>query len=160
MSQAPDARVRRWAFNLFPAYRGMGGHITYLARDWREIHVALPLTWRTRNYVGTLFGGSLYGVVDPIYMVMLIRILGPEYVVWDKAAAIRFRRPGRTTLYACFRLDEQETEAIKAELVERPSTERTYQIDLIDADGIVHASVTKTIYVGRKEAERKAQRET
>jgi len=59
------------------------------------VRIRLPLIWRTRNYVGTIFGGSLYGAVDPIYMIMLIKALGPDYIVWDKAATIRFLRPGR-----------------------------------------------------------------
>ena len=100
-----------WKFNLFPAYRGTGGRLVYIADDWSEVRIRLRLTWRTRNYVGTLFGGSLYGAVDPLYMVMLMHRLGPEYVVWDKSASIRFRRPGRGTLYATFRIDDDELAA-------------------------------------------------
>ena len=98
MSESFASRRLRWLFNLLPAYRGTGGRVTYIASDFREVRVKLPLSWRTRNYVGTIYGGSLYGAVDGVYMVMLIRILGPEYIVWDKAATIRFRKPGRSTL--------------------------------------------------------------
>ena len=70
----------RWRFNWFPAYRGTGGRVTYIAADWREIRVRLPLSRRTRNYVGTIFGGSLYGALDPLYMIMLMQLLGPETV--------------------------------------------------------------------------------
>ena len=141
----------RWGFNLFPAYWGSGAHIIYLADDWREVRVKLPLTWRTRNYVGTIYGGSMYGAIDPIYMVMLIRLLGQEYVVWDKEATIQFKRPGRSALYARFRVDEEETQAIKAELVRQESTQRNYQIELVDEKGVVHAIVTKTIYIRRRD---------
>ena len=89
--------------------------ITYIADDWREVRIKLPLNWRTRNYVGTIFGGSMYGAVDPIYMVMLIRILGPTYVVWDKGATLQFKQPGRSTLHACFVLDAAEIDAVQAE---------------------------------------------
>src|ERR1700727_1576187 len=92
----------RLAFNLFPAFRGTGGRVTFVSNDFREIRVRLPLNWRTRNYVGTIFGGSLYGAADPFFMIMLIEILGPDYLVWDKAGAIRFRKPGRSTLHARF----------------------------------------------------------
>ena len=90
MPESRASRLLRWKFNFFPAYRGSGARVTYIAGDLREVHVELPLSWRTRNYVGTIFGGSIYAAVDPMYMVMLIRILGREYVVWDKAATIRF----------------------------------------------------------------------
>ncbi|HYW11482.1 MAG TPA: DUF4442 domain-containing protein [Longimicrobium sp.] len=143
-------RLVRWGFNWFPAYRGTGGRITCIARDWREIRVRLPLSLRTRNYVGTLFGGSMYGAVDPIYMVMLIRALGSGYVVWDKAASIRFRRPGRTTLFARFVLDDAELDAIRDALRTAPSTDRVYTVELADADGVVHATIEKTIHVRRK----------
>ncbi|MDB4949926.1 MAG: hypothetical protein JWM27_2575 [Gemmatimonadetes bacterium] len=150
MPESFRSRLARYGFNLFPAYRGTGGRITYIADDWREIRVRVPLSLRTRNYVGTIFGGSMYGAVDPIYMIMLIRALGPEYVVWDKAAAIRFRRPGRTTLHARFVLDEAEMDAIRAALVDQRSVDRVYSIDLTDAEGTVHATVEKTIHVRRK----------
>jgi hypothetical protein len=140
----------RWGFNLFPAYRGTGARITYMSADFREVRVRLPLSWRTRNYVGTIFGGSLYGAVDPIYMIMLIKILGTGYTVWDKAATIRFRRPGRTMLFARFLLDEAEIQTIRSLLESHPSIDRLYRVDLADAKGVVHASVDKTIYI-RKE---------
>ncbi|HEU4885851.1 MAG TPA: DUF4442 domain-containing protein [Longimicrobium sp.] len=152
MSESLRTRLQRWGFNWFPAYRGTGARITYIARDWREIRIRLPLSWRTRNYVGSIFGGSMYGGVDPIYMVMLIRNLGPDYVVWDKAASIRFRRPGRTTLYARFLLDEAELDAIRAALADAPAVDRTYTVELVDAEGVVHAIVEKIIHVRRKKA--------
>jgi len=114
--------------------------------------VRLPLNRRTRNYVGTIFGGSMYGAVDPIYMVMLIKNLGPAYQVWDKAASIRFRKPGRGTLFARFQLDERELEDIRAALELEPATERVYDVDLTDGIGVVHASIRKTIHIRRKEA--------
>src|SRR6266849_6639758 len=112
MAESLASRFLRWKFNFFPAYRGTGAWVTYIAGDFREVRVRLPLSWRTRNYVGTIYGGSLYGAVDGVYMVMLIRILGPEYTVWDKAATIRFRKPGRSTLYARFVIDEEEIATI------------------------------------------------
>ena len=151
MSESFRSRLERWGFNFFPAYRRTGGRITYIAADYREMRVKLPLNWTTRNYVGTIFGGSMYAAVDPIYMLMLIRLLGPDYVVWDKAAGIRFKRPGRSTLYARFTVDETELEAIRAALVTAPSVDRVYQVELTDESGVLHATVEKTIYIARKE---------
>ena len=149
MPESFESRRMRWTFNLFPAYRGTGARVTYIAEDFREAHVRLPLSWRTRNYVGTIFGGSLYGAVDPVYMIMLIKILGPDYTVWDKAATIRFLKPGRTTLHARFRLDEEELATIRR-LAEASPVDRVYTVELADAAGEVHATVEKTIYIKRK----------
>ena len=137
----------RWGFNVFPAYRGTGARVTYISADWREVRVALPLSWRTRNYVGTIFGGSLYGPVDPMYMIMLIRILGPGYTVWDKAATIRFLRPGRSTLSARFLLEGAEIDEIRRRLESEPSVDRVYSVELKDAAGVTHAAVEKTVYI-------------
>ncbi len=151
MAESIRTRIARWRFNLFPAYRGTGGRITYVADDWLVVRIKLPLNWRTRNYVGTIFGGSMYGAVDPVYMLMLIKALGNDYVVWDKAASIRFKKPGRSTLYARFVLSKDEIASIKEELLSVPSIERIYHVDLIDAEGVVHAMVDKTISIRRKD---------
>jgi acyl-coenzyme A thioesterase PaaI-like protein len=143
-------RLLRWRFNFFPAYRGTGARITHIASDLSEVRIRLPLSRRTRNYVGTIFGGSMYGAVDPIHMVMLIRLLGGEYVVWDKAASIRFRRPGRTTLHAAFRISDAELDRIRASLEEAPSVDRVYEVALADEAGEVHALVEKTIHIRRR----------
>ena len=141
---------RRHVFNFFPAFRGTGARVAFVSADFRELRVVLPLNWRTRNYVGTIFGGSLYAAVDPFYMIMLMEILGPDFVVWDKAASIRFRRPGRSTLLARFVVPPEETDVIRKALESAPSVDRVYTIDLVDAAGIPHATVEKTIYIRRK----------
>lgn len=147
MRESLRTRLFRWAFNVWPCFRGTGARVTHIASDWSEVRVRLPLSWRTRNYVGTIFGGSLYAGVDPFYMLMLIHRLGPGYVVWDKAASIRFRRPGRSTLYATFRVDEAELGEIRRLLKDQPKVDRTYPVELRDAEGVLHAEVQKVIHI-------------
>ena len=142
-------RAFRWMLNFWPCFRGTGGHVTHIAPDWREMRVTLPLNRRTRNYVGTIFGGSLYGCVDPLYMLMLIRILGPDFIVWDKAASIRFLKPGRSTLFANCVLEAAEIEEIHRLLRAEPKIERTYSIMLRDAEGKDHAEIQKVIQIRR-----------
>ena len=144
-------KLRCWSFYMFGCYRGTGGKLRYIAEDWSEIRLELPLNWRTRNYVGTIFGGSLYAAVDPIYMLMLIRRLGPEYVVWDKAASIQFKKPGRETLHANFEVKDDELAAIRSALDSQRSVDRTYVINLADRSGTVCAIVEKLIYIRRRE---------
>lgn len=149
----PESRKTRWMrfkFNLIPAYRGTGAHVDYIAEDWREVRVSLPLSWRSRNYVGTIFGGSMYGTLDPVFMLMLLHLLGRDYIVWDKRATIRFRKPGRTKLFATFRIDDAELEAIRSATANGEPVDRTYHVDLVDRDGVPHCSVEKVIYVKRK----------
>ena len=140
----------RWGFNLWPCYRGTGARVTYIAADWREVRVRLPLSWRTRNYVGTIFGGSLYAGVDPFFMIMLMKQLGPGFVVWDKAASIRFRRPGTRVLHATFRLDEGEIAEIRRLLQTEPKVDRTYTVTLVDRDSVIHAEIQKVIHISHR----------
>jgi acyl-coenzyme A thioesterase PaaI-like protein len=151
MPESMRSRLARWGFNVFPAYWGTGARVTYIADDYREMHVRLPLTWRTRNYVGTIFGGSMYAAIDPVYMIMLMKNLGPDYVVWDKAASVRFRKPGRTTLYARFTLSSEELDAIRRDVASSGRIDRIYRVELTDKDGVVHAEVEKTIHIRRRE---------
>ncbi len=122
----------------------------YIADDWHEVRIRLPLNWRTRNYVGTIYGGSIYGAIDPIYMLMLMRILGSGYVVWDKAANVRFRKPGKGTLFADFLLTPDEISEIKDLAENARSIDRIYNVELKDAAGAVHATIEKTLYIAKK----------
>lgn len=147
MPESWRSRLTRWGFNWFPAYRATGARLTYVADDWHEVRLLLPLTWRTRNYVGALFGGSIYGAVDPIYMIMLIKLLGRAYEVWDKSATIRFLRPGRSTLHAAFRVEPSLLAAIRDTVAREGRTDQRFSIDLTDAAGEVHATCEKVLSV-------------
>ena len=150
MPESFATKVDRWKFNIFPAYRGSGARVLYIAEDYREMRVKVPLNWRTRNYVGTIFGGSMYAGIDPIYMLMLIKILGKNYVVWDKAATIRFKRPGKETLFADFLLTDEELDEIRVILETQKSVHRIYKVELKDKNGKVHCLIEKTLYIAKK----------
>lgn len=150
MPESFRSKTFRWGFNLFPAYRGTGGRVIYVADDWREVRVKLPLNWRTRNYVGTIYGGSIYGAIDPIYMLMLMKILGPDYTVWDKAAKVRFRKPGKGALFADFHLSTDEIDEIKSLAETSRSLDRIYNVELKSREGVVHAEIEKTLYISKK----------
>ncbi|MBS1957995.1 MAG: DUF4442 domain-containing protein [Bdellovibrionales bacterium] len=141
----------RWLFNLWPCIWFTGARVLSVSPDFKELRVKLPLNLHTYNWVGTIFGGSIYAAADPFFMVMLIEILGKSYVVWDKGASVRFRRPGKTTLYYDFKL----TDEVIATARSKADAEGEYTFDLyvnaIDEAGVVHAEITKTMYVATKE---------
>jgi len=144
------SKFKKLTFNFFPAYRRTGGRVCFASEDWKEVHIKLSHTWRTRNYVGSIFGGSIYGALDPIYMVQLINILGLDYVVWDKSAQIKFIKPIKTTVYARFLLSDLQLEKIK----DRVKAEQEITVDMKtafeDEKGTVYAEVVKTIYIADK----------
>ncbi len=146
------SRLTRWGFNLSPLMRSTGGRLTHIAGDGKTIRLKLPLNRHTRNYVGTMRGGHMYSVVDGIYAVMLIQALGKDYIVWDKAATIRFRKPARYTLYAEFTVSDSEVESIRAAVDAHGKVDRDYAIELVCAAGDVHAEIMQTVHVRRKPA--------
>jgi hypothetical protein len=133
-------------FNFWPSYRGSGGRVIFINKDFKYIKIKIPKNLKTRNYVGTIFGGSMYGAVDPIYMVMLIKILGDKFIVWDKSATIRYLKPATKTLYAEFIVTEELLHAIKSELAEKTKTELDFLIELKDKNGVIYAEVEKRLY--------------
>jgi uncharacterized protein DUF4442 len=155
MPESWRSRLQRWGFNLFPTYRSTGAWITYIADDYREIRIKLPLSWRTKNYVGTMFGGSMYAAGDGVYMVMLIKALGKDYIVWDKSATVRFRKPARATVYGRFVLAPEELDEIRRATAGGDPVERTHHVELTGRDGTVHAEIEWLIHIRRRDAERK-----
>jgi len=141
--------VRR-LINWWPPFLGAGIRVTRLDVDWRAVDVEMKLRWWNRNYVGTQYGGSLYSMADPFYMVMLIENLGREYVVWDKSASIRFRKPGRGTVRAEFRLTEEHIEEIRWALEKEEKIEREFGVEVKDESGEVIAEVKKVVHFRRK----------
>lgn len=140
----------RLGFNFHPAFRGTGGRVVFVSRNLQHIRIRLPLTWRTKNIVGSTYGGSLFAITDGAHPMMLMAALGDAYIVWDKAASIRYRKPGYATLYADFVLPDEEVLAIREALGIHPELERTYTVELKDQHGTVHTVVERTVYIAEK----------
>ena len=142
--------ISKFMLNHYSPYRGAGIAIETFDLDRYFIRVKMPLTRKNRNIVGTHFGGSLYSMVDPFYMLILMHHLGHKYIVWDKAASIQFLSPGRSTVYADFHLDAQEIATVKQLADNYAPVHRIYTLNIYDEAGIRIAAVEKTLYIRRK----------
>lgn len=142
--------ISKFLFNHYPPYRGAGIHIEVMNLELCHVRVKMPLTWKNQNLVGTHFGGSLYSMVDPFYMLILMHHLGSKYIVWDKAAEINFLSPGRSTVYADIRVDLAEIEQIRELAENYAPVLRTYHLNIFDESGVRIAEVQKTLYIRRK----------
>lgn len=136
--------------NLYIPFLGAGIRITKVSDDFRFLRVEMPLTPLNRNYVGTHFGGSIYAMTDPFYMMMLMQNLGPEYIVWDRAAKIDFLKPGRSRLIAEFKYVEEEVEEIRRRTAEGQKYLFDKEVLIHDRQGNLIAKVIKTLYVRKK----------
>lgn len=143
-------RAFRALVRLWPPYRAAGIRVTHVSPDWRRIEVQMRLRWFNRNWVGTHFGGSLYAMVDPFYMLMLIKNLGSAYVVWDKSACVDFVKPGRGTVRAELVLTPDRIDEVIRETERGEKYLPRWSVDVTDEAGDVVAHIDKTLYVRRK----------
>jgi len=145
-------RYMRTLMNVWPPFLGAGIRVKRFQSDWKEIDVELKLRRWNSNYVGTHYGGSLYSMADPFYMLMLIENLGRDYIVWDKSASIRFRKPSKGVVSAAFRLSDDQVEEIREALKTEEKIDRVFAVDLRDESGVVIAEVQKQLHIRRKSA--------
>lgn len=144
--------VSKFMLNHYSPYKGAGIEIDNIDLKNYHVRIKMPLTLRNQNIVGVHFGGSLYSMVDPFYMLILMHHLGPKYMVWDKAATINFLSPGRSTVYADVRLDLNEINHIKELTDNYQPIYRIYTLNIFDDSGLRIAEVQKTIYIRRKKS--------
>ena len=143
-------RLLRFGLNLWPPFLFTGIHVTDIGADWRSARVELRLRPWNRNYVGTQFGGSLFAMTDPYWMLLMLHALPPDYIVWDKAGEIEFVKPGRSTVHAEFRLDDAVIDEVIAAAANGDKVLRWFDTDVIDVEGEVVAKVRKQLYIRRK----------
>lgn len=138
-------------FNLAPMYRRSTGRVQFVSKDLHEVRIKVPLSYRNRNYVNSIFGGSMFSAVDPIPMVQLMNILDDSYVVWDKSAEVYFKRPAKEHLYATFTYSEEEVETIKSQVASNQETEIVKVTQLTNQEGtVVYCEVRKLLYIADK----------
>ena len=140
----------RTLFRLWPPFLFAGIRVTEVSEDFRFARVELRQRWYNRNYVGTHFGGSLFAMTDPFWMILVLRRLGGDYIVWDQAGEIRFEKPGRGTVVAEFRLDDAVVDSLREEAADGAKVLRWFETEITDASGDVVARLRKQIYIRRK----------
>ncbi len=164
-------RSLRRVFNLWPPFLFAGIHVVAIGEDWRSAEVELRMRPWNRNVVGTHFGGSLFAMTDPFWMILVMRALGPGYTVWDRAGEIAFLKPGRGTVRARFELDDEALRELRDAAAGVPGADgpaasaatsdtltvtpsgavlRWFQTDVLDAEGVTVARVRKQVYVRRR----------
>jgi len=136
--------------NVWPPFLGAGIRVKRFQPDWKAIEVEMKLRRWNSNYVGTHYGGSLYSMADPFYMLMLIENLGSDYIVWDKSATIRFKKPGKGKVTAAFRLSDEQLEQIREALKRAEKIDRIFTVEIKDESGAVVAEIEKQLHVRKK----------
>jgi hypothetical protein len=136
--------------SFWPPFLGAGVKVDFIASDFSRIDVSMKLKFWNKNYVNTHFGGSLYSMTDPFYMLMVMERLGPNYIVWDKSATIDFKSPGKGLVHASFSLSEEMVSDLKKELEEKEKIYPVFKVDVLNADQQIVCSVLKTLYIKKK----------
>jgi len=146
------ASLFRRGINLWPPFLFSGIHVTHLGDDYRHARVELRMRPWNRNYVGTHFGGSLFAMTDPFWMLLVLQSIGRDYIVWDRAGTIDFLKPGRGVVHARFDLDEAVLDELRAGAAGGDKVLRWFDTDVVDSDGEVVAKVRKQLYVRLKKS--------
>jgi acyl-coenzyme A thioesterase PaaI-like protein len=136
--------------NYYGPFLGAGVKLEKMTKDYRHARVSMKLTFYNKNYMGTQFGGSLYAMTDPWYMLMLIKNLGRDYIVWDKAATVNFRKPGRGKVTAEFNLTDEHLAEIKKHLETEKKMDYHFKVEIKDDEGKLIADVEKVLYIRKK----------
>lgn len=143
--------IFKYGFNLSPMYKRSTAKIIEVSEDLLHVRIKLPLSYKNKNYVNSIFGGSLFSAVDPIPMIQLLSIMGNDYVVWDKSAEIFFKKPAKENLYADFNFSEDELAKIKAQVAEKKEVDVVKTTQLTNKEKTqVFCEVRKTIYIANK----------
>ena len=144
-------KLLKLALNFYPPYLGAGVKVTYISEDWQELHVSMSLRWFNRNAVGTHFGGSLYSMVDPHLMLLLMQLLGNDYLVWDKTADIEFIKASKSKVTSIIKVTNNDLEVIKNKTCSGEKYFSNFVVEIRDAENDLVAMVKKTIYVRKKQ---------
>ena len=136
--------------NFYPPYLGAGVKVDFISDDWKELHVSMSLRWYNRNAVGTHFGGSLYSMIDPHLMLLLMKLLGKDYLVWDKSATIEFVKACKKKVMSVIKISEDTLEEIRRNTAKGDKYFPKFFIEIRDEDDILVARAEKTIYVRKK----------
>jgi len=144
-------KLLKLALNFYPPYLGAGVKVTYISEDWKELHVSMSLRWFNRNAVGTHFGGSLYSMVDPHLMLLLMKLLGNDYLVWDKTADIEFVKASKSKVTSIIKVTNDDLEVIKNKTSAGEKYFSNFAVEIRDVENDLVAMVKKTIYVRKKQ---------
>ena len=140
-------RRLKLVLNLYPPYLFAGVRVTKIDPGWRVLHVSMNLSWFNQNAVGTHFGGSLYSMVDPHLMLLLMQALGSDYVVWDKSAKIEFHKPGKGRVGSVIRITDEDLEEIRQKTEGGDVYRPRFELTILDEDGDIVATVTKILHI-------------
>lgn len=145
----PD-QIFKYGFNWSPMYKRSVGRVKFISRDLHIVKVEIPLNYKNKNFVGSMFGGSMLSATDPIYMIQLMQILGDDFVVWDKEATIKYIRPAREKVYITFEFTTDEIEAIKKDVELNNEIDYVKEVNILTKQNKLIAKLDKTMYVAQK----------
>ena len=141
----------RRLLNLWPPFLGSGIRVSKIGKDFNDVTVEMKLHKWNKNYVGTHYGGSIFSMTDPFFALIVIKNLGKDYIVLDKASEIKFKKPGKGTISATFNLSAQQLKDLKELADKNDKVEPTFIVHVKDEKGDIVAEVSKTLYIRRKD---------
>lgn len=139
----------RLLLQFYPPFLFMGVKIKVFTKDHRRMVIQLPLRWYGKNVHGTMFGGFLCAVSDPLPALLCGRIFrGVE--VWTKSHAVEFIRPAKTSVEAEVVISDEDVAAISEALNAEGKTSHTFRFSFRDEYLHEIATVANTVYFRKR----------
>ena len=145
-----NPKLLQHGMNLWPPFIGAGIKVEHIGKDYKTARVRLRMGITNRNIVGVHFGGSLFAMTDPFFMMMVSQNLGKGYIIWDQAAKIEFLKPGKGKVHADFAITQNQLDEIIQAAEPGHKVLRDFTVDIKDHEGDTVARVTKTLYIRKK----------
>ena len=146
MADQLSDREPAFLLESYPPFEAMGIRVLELARDWRKVRILLPLNTRNRNPGGSMFGGCIASLADPIPALACHRQF-PAHTVWTRELQVDFRRPGLSDLELRFDLSRPAIEAIGQELAQRDRSTPVFEFGFYDLEGRLTAWITNRVAI-------------
>ena len=89
-------------------------------------------------------------MADPFYMLLLMQNLGRDYIVWDKASSIKFKRPGAGKVTCIFEITQELVDQIKIDVAKLGKKDYVLPLVITNEKGQTVCELEKTIYVRKK----------
>jgi len=147
---AASPRGIKLMFRLWPPLWFTGIRFAEVSDDLRSLTTTMSMRVYNKNIMGVHFGGSLFAMTDPCYMMLLMTALGKNYVVWDKAASIEFVKPGKGLVKAHFALSQGDLDDILEKTAGGNKYFKVMPVTITDETGDTVALLQRTLYIRKK----------
>lgn len=136
----------RRLLELYPPFFLMGVRIRDVHPQYRSMKAILPLRWYGKNFHGTMYGGFIASVSDPLAALLCLKIFR-KVEVWTKKHEVEFLRPAKSELTFMVEVSEQDVQEIQTQLDKEGRATHEFSFPCVDRHGRVIAQIRNQVFL-------------